>query len=148
MLSWKLILCPTDFSDPSREALRIAGELATHFEAQILLVHIVPFLPRVPSARDLVFDFSKYEELLTADAEKNLHKLKEELLGKNLKVRSHLGHGPAAQEVLLIANAEHVDVIVMATHGATGLQRVVFGSVAEKVVREAPCPVLTIRPAP
>jgi nucleotide-binding universal stress UspA family protein len=56
-----------------------------------------------------------------------------------------VGHGDAAGEIVLIAEKEHVDLIVIATHGWTGLRHLVFGSVAEKVVRLAPCPVLTIR---
>ena len=147
MLPWKLILAPTDFSSPSREGLGAAEELAANFHAEILLVHIVPFLPSIPTTPELLFDPTKYEQLLDADAEEKLRKLKEELQEKELKVRTHLGHGPAAEEILLLAEAEHVDAIVMASHGVTGLQRVVFGSVTEKVVRGASCPVLTIRPA-
>ena len=71
--------------------------------------------------------------------------MREELVGKNVKVRTQVGHGSAADEIVLIAKVEGVDLIVISTHGSTGLERLVFGSVAEKVVRLAECPVLTVR---
>jgi nucleotide-binding universal stress UspA family protein len=62
-----------------------------------------------------------------------------------VNVRTQVGHGSAAEEIVLIAKIEHIDLIVISTHGSTGLERMVFGSVAEKVVRLAECPVLTVR---
>lgn len=145
MLPLRLILCPTDFSKSSQKALEAAGELASHFNAELFLVHIVPFLPPIPSTPEVTFNLAEYEELLHADAEDKLHKLRDALSAKHLRVRTMVGHGPAAEEIVLIASKERVDLIVIATHGATGFQRVVFGSVTEKVVRTAACPVLTIR---
>jgi nucleotide-binding universal stress UspA family protein len=71
--------------------------------------------------------------------------VREELVGKTVKVRTEVGHGDAAEEIVLIAKKEGADLIVISTHGSTGLERWVFGSVAEKVVRLAECPVLTVR---
>jgi len=145
MLPVKLIVCPTDFSGPACTCVRIASELAEHFDAELLLVNVVPALPSVPPDPNYVFKIPEYEQYLHADAEQQLRKAREELVSKNVKVRTQVGHGSAAEEIVLIAKADHADLIVISTHGSTGFERLVFGSVAEKVVRLAECPVLTVR---
>ena len=145
MLPVKLIVCPTDFSTPACTCVRVASELAEHFNAELLLVNIVPALPGVPPDPNYVFKIPEYEQYLHLDAEKHLREEREKLVSKNVKVRTKVGHGSAAEEVVLIAKTEGADLIVIATHGSTGLERWVFGSVAEKVVRLAECPVLTVR---
>jgi nucleotide-binding universal stress UspA family protein len=145
MLPIKLILCPTDFSGPACTCVRTASELAEHFGAELLLVNIVPAVPSLPPDPNYVFKIPEYGKYLHADAEKQLRKIREELVGKNVKVRTRVGHGSAAEEIVLIAKTEGADLIVIATHGSTGFERWVFGSVAEKVVRLAECPVLTVR---
>jgi universal stress protein A len=145
MLPVKLIVCPTDFSGPACACVRAASELAEHFHAELLLVNIVPALPGVPPDPNYVFKIPEYEQYLHADAEQHLHRTREELVSKNVKVRTQVGHGSAAEEIVLIAKTESANLIVISTHGSTGLERWVFGSVAEKVVRLAECPVLTVR---
>jgi len=122
-----------------------ASELAEHFGAELLLVNVVPVLPAVPPDLNYVFKIPEYEKYLHADAAEQLRKAREELVGKNVKVRTMVGHGSAAQEIVRIAKAESVDLIVISTHGSTGLEHFVFGSVAEKVVRLAESSVLTVR---
>lgn len=145
MLPIRTILCPTDFSPASLTGVKAATELAAHFGAEICLSYVVPTIP-VPSS-DPVYDFElpEYEEVLHADAEKKLCALQGKMIEAKVSVRTMVGHGDAAGEIVLIAAKEHVDLIVIATHGWTGLRHLVFGSVAEKVVRLASCPVLTIR---
>jgi len=145
MLPVHRILCPTDFSGPACTCVRTASELAEHFGAELLLVNVVPAVPTLPPDPNYVFKIPEYEQYLHKDAEKQLRKTRDELIGKNVKVRTQVGHGSAAEEIVLIANNEGVDLIVISTHGSTGFERLVFGSVAEKVVRLAACPVLTIR---
>jgi universal stress protein A len=145
MLPIKLIVCPTDFSGPACTCVQAASELAEHFGAELLLVNVVPALPSVPPDPNYVFKIPEYEQYLHFDAEKHLREEREKLVSKNVKVRTKVGHGSAAEEVVLIAKTEGADLIVIATHGSTGLERWVFGSVAEKVVRLAECPVLTVR---
>jgi universal stress protein A len=145
MLPVKLILSPTDFSGPACTCIRAASELAEHFGAELLLVNVVPAVPTLPPDPNYVFKIPEHEQYLHADAEQQLRKAREELVGKNVKVRTQVGHGSAAEEIVLIAKAEGADLIVISTHGSTGFERWVFGSVAEKVVRLAECPVLTVR---
>ena len=145
MLPVQRILCPTDFSGPACTCVRAASELAEHFGAELILVNVVPAIPTLPPDPNYVFKIPEYEKYLHADADEQLRNARAELVGKNVKVRTMVGHGPAADEIVLIAKKEGVDLIVISTHGSTGLERWVFGSVAEKVVRLAECPVLTVR---
>jgi nucleotide-binding universal stress UspA family protein len=144
MLPFKKVLCPTDFSAASRPALGAAAEVAGHFQAAMYLVHIVPAVPPLPSDPTYVFEVPEYERALHADAERQLQTLKEDLAVKALKVHTIVGHGDPGSEIVRIATNEAVDLIVIATHGTTGWRAVIFGSVAEKVVRLAQRPVLTI----
>ncbi len=147
MLPIEKILCPTDFSQPSCDGLATAGEMASHFGSELLLVHVLPVLPALPPDPNFVFNVPEYELALHADANERLCKLAEEMTAKGVKTRTQVGHGDAGSEIVRIAAAEGAGLIVLATHGATGWRHVVFGSVAEKVVRLAHCPVLTVRAA-
>jgi nucleotide-binding universal stress UspA family protein len=146
MLPPKLILSPIDFSDPSHDALNTAAELAGCFGSELLLVHVVPQIPRLPSDVS-IFSEGQFEEQLRQDAEKQLEGLVAKLAQKKLKARYSIGlpANDAAMEILRIAEHEHADMIVIATHGLTGWRRLAFGSVTEKVVRLAECPVLVLR---
>lgn len=147
MLSIEKILSPTDFSDASRNAMWEAADLATRYQAEILLVHVVRALPALPPNPNYVLEVPEYEQALHADADRRLKALAGELSAKGLKVRTSVGHGDAGAEIVRMADAEGAGLIVIATHDTAGWQRVLLGSVAEKVVRLAHCPVLTI-PAP
>lgn len=144
MLPFKKILCPSDFSDASRMALDAAAEVAAKFQAELCLVHVVPAMPAMQSDPNFVLKVPEYELALHADAELQLKALAQELKAKSLVARTIVGHGDAGREIVRIAKAEAVDLIIIATHGMTGWQHVMFGSVAEKVVRHARRPVLTI----
>jgi len=145
MLPVKRVLCPIDFSEPSREAFNVAVELASHFAAGLCLVHVVPVLPALPNDPTYVFKVPEYERLLHADADEKLRQLGREATSRGITVHTTVGHGEAAREIVRIADEENADLIVMATHGMTGWRHVMFGSVAERVVRLAKCPVLTTR---
>ena len=143
MLPFQKILYPTDFSDPSYEALKAANELALHFSAELCVLHVVTPVSRAPA------DPSGSDLLILQEMEKAARESLEEIvkrrIPKELLVRQIVVLGAAAEEIIQISEKEKVDLIVIATHGQTGWRHFVFGSVAEKVVRLAPCPVLTIR---
>jgi nucleotide-binding universal stress UspA family protein len=147
MLSFTKILCPIDFSGASRTALDAAAEVAAQFQSEMYLVHVVPVVPPLPHDPNYVFGVPEYERALHADAERQLKALADALTAKGRIVHTIVGHGDAGSEIVRVANDEAVDLIVIATHGMTGWRHVVFGSVAEKVVRLAHRPVLTV-PAP
>lgn len=147
MLPVRKILVPTDFSEPSYKGVKAADELAVHFGAELLLIHVVsssqfvpPASPPVPTGYQLS---SLLEELMDA-AKKSMSHTIEEKVSKNVSSRSFILSGAPAEEIVRVAAEEGVDAIVIATHGWTGWRRFIFGSVAEKVVRLAERPVLTI----
>lgn len=153
MLPLKRILCPTDFSDASYEALKTANELALHFSAELSLIHVVSPVPTsvmadTPApAPPASFDVASYQQELEADARKSLQDVAERRVSKELSTKMFVVPGSAAAEIVRVARDENVDLIVIATHGQTGWRRWIFGSVAEKVVRLASQRVLTV-PAP
>ena len=132
------ILCPVDFDQNSLAAVRVAAELAREYKATVYLLHVVHLHLAPETARS------------SGEAE-TAAKTKLELIGhQKLKVGTPyeilVMPGDPAVEVLQMAVKLGIDLIVMATHGRKGLRRLVLGSVAERVVREAPCPVLTVKP--
>jgi nucleotide-binding universal stress UspA family protein len=145
MLQPKLILAPIDFSDPSRDAVETAADMASRYGAELLLVHVVAALPKLPPDVS-IFKEGEYERRLHGDAERRIGALSAELKQKGLAVRSEVGiANDVGMELLRIAEHNHADLIVIATHGVTGWNNFVFGSVAEKVVRQAHVPVLVLR---
>jgi nucleotide-binding universal stress UspA family protein len=145
MLPFKKILCPTDFSEPAFVALKRAEELARHFAAELIVAHVIPPLPGPHSFPDpqapLNFEVPLFQQELAIKAEQMLKDLVSQLKGRT---RDLVTTGEAAPEILRIAQEEHVDLIIIASHGLTGWRRLVHGAVAEKVVRQAACPVLSI----
>lgn len=145
MISLKKILVTTDLSSASYSAMEYAAWLAKKEKASVILFYSVDNLPTVAyHTVDLTFD--KFREEILSFERKRLHEFSEiftPLFSKNLKVV--MMEGNAAQAIVQYANDNHVDLIVMSTHGRTGIQHVVLGSVAERVVRTAQCPVLTVK---
>jgi nucleotide-binding universal stress UspA family protein len=140
------ILAPTDFSEPSAQGLRSALELAEAFSAKLLLLHVVepppyPVEGIVPSrlGATLLDDLER-------QAANDLAQMLPEAQRSRVEVTRSVVVGIPYRKIVEVAEAEKSDLIVMTTHGRTGLSHLVMGSVAEKVVRTAPCPVLTIRP--
>jgi nucleotide-binding universal stress UspA family protein len=147
MFSPKLIVAPIDHSEYSQEALQAAAALAKSYDAEILLVDIVPAIPRLMSAADF-FHEAEYEAALRKEAEEGLEKLVEELKQNGNRARVEIGiANDVGNEIIRIAEHNSADLIVIATHGMTGWHKFMVGSVAEDVVRHANCPVLVLRAA-
>jgi nucleotide-binding universal stress UspA family protein len=146
MLPFKKILWPTDFSEPASEGLKIARELAMQFSGEILLVHVVaPFPVIYGHAASTGFHMPTVIEELEGSAKTSLEEIRREKIPAEIQARTFVIYGRPAHELVKLAAQEKVDIIVIPTQGESGWQRFVFGSVAEKVVRDAECPVLTIR---
>lgn len=148
MFNPKVILAPVDFSDAAGEALQAAADLATRFGAVLLLVHVAPALPDLP-ARVSIFKEDEYDHRLHDEAVQRVAALAATYQSAGLTVRSAVGVADdVGMEILRLAEAKKADLIVIAHHGAGGWKDLVFGSVAEKVVRLAPSPVLVLRGRP
>jgi universal stress protein A len=150
MLPIKKIIAPTDFSDRSITAIATAAELADHFSAEVVLVHVLyPVPPTVPTAPAVAaqtpLNLEAYREALITEAEKNLDTLIKPKLPAGIHYRTETRWGSPAETIIDMAAKESADLIVICTRGATGLSRFVSGSVAEKVVRLSDVPVLTVQ---
>ena len=145
MLPIHRILAPTDFSDVSVETVVRASELAEHFGAELLVAHVIPPVPTLPSDPHFNFEVPAYQDALRESAERRLSEAVQSLVEQGIRTRTLVTHGDPAREIVHIAEEEAADLIVIATHGLTGWQHLVFGSVAEKVVRTSRRPVLTVR---
>lgn len=128
------ILLPTDFSPCSLHALRYAEELARRLGAELIVLHVDFALT--------IYDLPDSGEPTARHA---LDRAVELMRQHDFKVRGICHHGFPADEIVKTAAAEHADLIVMGTHGRTGLKHALMGSVAESVVRKAACPVMTVR---
>jgi nucleotide-binding universal stress UspA family protein len=140
----KTILCPTDFSECSAAALRYATRLAQRLDAQIRLIHVFqfPYALGVEDGLGLAVSSAPLFEQLRARTAQDLQTQSDLCRGAGVRVSiDQLDGVPHAKIVELSANA---DMIVMGTHGRTGLPRLILGSVAERVMRLAKCPVLTV----
>jgi nucleotide-binding universal stress UspA family protein len=144
---WKRICCPIDFSDASRAAMEVAADLARRFGAELVLLHAYP-IPGYTFPDGSVVASPKMMQDLADQAQKHLEEWRgdaEKLLGAP-RVTAEKAVGEPAAEILEVAKQARADLIVMGTHGRTGLEHALMGSIAERVVRRAHCPVLTIRP--
>jgi universal stress protein A len=143
------ILAPTDFSDDSSLALKYAVELAQKFSAEIILVHVdQPLAPVMVGELNPGLDFGTMNRIAEEQrllAVRELDRTTERVRESGIKSRSLMRVGAPFLEIINTAQSEGADLIVMGTHGRTGLSHVLMGSVAERVVNKAHCPVLTIR---
>ena len=143
MLPFRRILCPTDFSEPSYRALWAANELALQFSASLVVVHVVPLVIDIPTSADCYTPSDV--ETAQARAQETLQEVVGKRISQRVRIHTKVAVGVPADEIVKAAADDNVDIIVMATHGLTGWRRLICGSVAETVVRLAPCPVLTMQ---
>lgn len=141
---FKTILVATDFGPSSEQALAYARTLATSFGATLRLLHVVPD-PVLASAwsEAYAYDLSALAERLRYDAQQRLAEKAATIREVPVEIEALVGS--PASVITATAASESVDLIVMGTHGRTGVTHFFMGSVAERVVRSAPCPVLTVR---
>jgi nucleotide-binding universal stress UspA family protein len=147
MIQLQRILVPTDFSDCSTTALRYGVALAERFGSEVHLVHVVQDLVALAPEPGLSFPPpGEYLQELQSSAERSLARLPGDGLPFAGPVTRRVLQGPPFVELIRYAREYEIDLIVMGTHGRSGLAHVLLGSVAERIVRKAPCPVLTVRP--
>jgi nucleotide-binding universal stress UspA family protein len=146
MIEFKKVLVPIDFSENSPKVLEAATDIAEKLGSELCIVFVVQsfedysgfFVPHMPIAQ--------FEEEMLQSAEKKMESFLAENLGADKTCSSTVIKGDVAEEITDYAAKNNISMIVMGTHGYKGLEKVLFGSVAEKVVKTSPCPVLTINP--
>ncbi len=148
MITLNKILVPTDFSDFSKPAMTYACAIAARFDAELHLLHVVPdpamLIPE--AAAFSVEAMQSQTEQLSKDAAVALEKLPCDGWENGRPVVRAVRVGTAFLEIIDYAKKEDIDLLVIGTHGRSGLMHVLMGSVAERIVRKAPCPVLTVKP--
>ena len=139
------ILVPIDFSNYSKNALRYAVNFAKKFNSKIYLVYVVEpvIYPSDFSMGQVTFPVSDIE--MNERAKDELESLAKTEIGSQFEVETVIKTGKPFVEINETASELDIDLIIIATHGHTGMEHLLFGSTAEKVVRKAPCPVLTLR---
>lgn len=146
-MTFRKILFATDFSSASRAAFRVAVDLARRGKGRLLIAHVLSSV--VPLGVETYVSARMYDEMessLRRWAQKRLDALVEQARRSRVDARSVLLAGAAHEAISRSAAKERADVIVIGTHGRTGLERVLVGSVAARILGTAPCPVLTVRP--
>lgn len=146
MLNWKKILCPVDFSDVSMSALRLAKSICTQFDGTLVAVYVVEPIVAPTDFTYGSLTSGELEDRLVERSRQSLAEVVKTLDLKEAQVIQRVERGRASAEVVRVAGEEKVDLIVIGTHGYTGMAHVLLGSTAERVIRKAPCPVLTVRP--
>jgi nucleotide-binding universal stress UspA family protein len=145
MIRLKKILVPTDFSESARHALGYGVSFAREYGAELVLVHVVEDVA-VSYASDLFpVPMAQVFQEISGYARAELAKLAEQVRAKGVKAEERVLQGKPSAEVCRLAREETVDLIVLGTHGKGLLDKALFGSTTERVVRSAPCPVLTCR---
>jgi nucleotide-binding universal stress UspA family protein len=139
------ILVPVDFSEYSRNAVAYAKELASSYRANLQLLHVVEhaihpsfYIPAKSSLLDIMPDIKD-------KSRSELQNVLAGVKGPDMPAEFHVAEGHAAKEIIKFAEAQGSDLIVIATHGLTGIEHLLLGSTTEKVVRMAPCPVFTVK---
>ncbi len=144
MINLKKILCPIDHSDCSKEALKYAVSFAMKDEATLYLLHVIDIrtfdesldmIAKRPSPDDETIKQLKIKLLECVPGE----------ISSDMQIEAIIVQGIPFAEIINIAKEKEIDLLVMGTHGRTGIAHIMLGSVSEKVVRKAPCPVLTVR---
>jgi nucleotide-binding universal stress UspA family protein len=140
------ILLPIDFSPSSQVALEMAAELTKHLHAELYLVNVIPFFPTT-TLPDMIPE-SEFIQEARRFAERHLSKCHAALVARGVKSTSCIEVGnDIAGTIMEVVEREHINMVVISTHGISGWHPLVFGSIAEKVVKLVQCPLLLLRSA-
>ncbi|MFO8031588.1 MAG: universal stress protein [Desulfohalobiaceae bacterium] len=145
MAQIKSILCAVDFAEYSPQVADYAQTLAQALNAEVHVLYVAPTLAQYVGFQVSPSSIENFVSEIISGAEETMNNFIQENLSQ-IKATGHVLSGYAAEEILNFADQNHTDLIVMGTHGRKGIDRILFGSVAERVVKSASIPVLTLRP--
>jgi nucleotide-binding universal stress UspA family protein len=143
MIRLQRVLVPTDFSDSARHALAYGLSFAAEYKAELILLHVVETVPMGYASELFPVPMAEVFQQVSGYARTELSRLSAEASQKGVAVRELVVQGKPSAEIVRVARDEAVDMIVLGTHGRGVLDKALFGSTTERVVRKAPCPVLT-----
>ena len=143
-MRFRKILVPLDFSSHSEAALGVAIELAREQGGELHLLHAYELPTAVTMAYGIAIPQSVWDGVQEAAAAR-LEQARRRVEAAGVPVKTHLATSPAADAIIAAAESQAIDLVVMGTRGLTGLKHVLLGSVAERTIRNAPCPVLTVK---
>lgn len=141
----KKIMCAVDLSEDSKPVARFAANMAESLGASVLVIYAAPSLSQYVGFHVPPNTIETFVDEILTGAEQNMKTFVEENF-KNVEAEGKVLVGYASEEILRHATEDHCDLVIMGTHGRKGFDRILFGSVAEKVVQNSPVPVMTVRP--
>jgi len=145
MFTVSSILVPTDFSENAQKALDLAKEIARGTNATLHLIHVVEPVVYPADWSYAQVGFADLERELEANTQKELHGMADLLQKEGYKVETAVLRGRASEEICAYAKDHNASIVAIGTHGRGGLEHFLFGSTTERVLRKAPCPVLSVR---
>ncbi len=145
MVTIKRILCPVDFSSSSTMVAEYAKALARRFDARIIALYVAPTMNRYALFQVPTQAIETFVGAIVSGAREKMEEFVPKVFG-DVDAMGLVDTGDPAEGILRAVKTEEADMVVMGTHGRKGIDRIMFGSVAERVVKESPAPVLTIRP--
>ena len=145
MIKIERILFPTDFSPCAKHALKYALSFATERGAKLYIMHVIPKLNIPVGTGGVTYPVSKIYDDMERESKEKIHHLIPKRFLEKIKVENIITRGTPYLEIIKAARKYDIDLITIATHGRTGISHVLLGSTTEKVVREAPCPVLCVK---
>ncbi len=140
----KKILCPVDFSEYSDEVVEYAGFLAKLLKARVVLIHVLDGLQGLDQFQILSLTPEEIARKMESEARDELEVMMEDI-AKGVKAETVLRWGKPFVEIIREIKEKKIDLVVMGSHGRTGIPHLLIGSTAERVVRKSPCPVLVVR---
>lgn len=146
MTKIKKILFPTDFSKYSDYALQYAISIASAFSAKLYILHVIDHARQQDYFLVLTLTFEEIEDKLMEEAQKKLEELLSKNISQEIEFETSIKSGTPFVEIIRAAKQENIDLIVMGSHGRSGISEILIGSVAERVMRKASCPVLIVKP--
>ena len=145
MISIRNILIPTDFSEYSKIALPYAADMAKKYGAKLIVLHIFDEELLSPIFFETGTTAQEYYERLNQRFEAAVDDFTSDVDTEGVEIEAELGNGAPFAEIIKFARENGIDLIIMGTHGRTGVAHTLLGSVAERVVRKSPCPVMVVR---
>jgi len=145
MIQFKTILFPTDFSTCAKAAQKVAFDVASQCGARLYIVHVIHTTAFLGEAEIFHFHLPDFSSQMEKAAQQHLDTLVPDSLRQKIAVEAVVLHGTPFREILTFADEKQVDLIVIATHGRSGLQHLLLGGTSDKIIRQAPCPVLSVR---